>query len=672
MMISFLIASICQTHLYGERQYLVASDNESTLSLLFFIFLYPSAFGFWIHMVLKSILKRLCSFLLLAFVLLYQRTLGQALIPLPCDTRPNKQDKVALLPKPTSVPFWVPQAPKYPFFTDKGREVLKEARCLSDALKAYIIAWMEGKVSSEIPDAYLPSGYNNKQYGSVKLVNPDSINSKDQWGVRPAEKLDPSGNRGAFPDPNATYILNALFAPFGTKVVIEGQYPYARFFDIQVSPSFWPENYRYNQTFGVPEVPIVDVDIIPDTGSSNPFLPGADRNTTHRNYRVVYNMALGDPTKLNPSFSPPYYRGKGNTRFGSGIQYQGPWGAAKKGGHGRGVWDFGSIWIRYYAPDYNKGSSGGVSLPKVYFELEDRRRFYILINQDNLIKLANSKVSVKPTKGKDPAKNISYQSSGGWSKEFGIFRAISTGVAINTNSTAAQAKKYVSDLDKGVTSRGYDLPGAAHYEPSATSATYINYLLRGMSCEPHKVVVLTGKLPVTPRTRNGSPVMEKAEARYWSLVGYSVPTVGELINMAFNPDAITGIPVQAIFDEEMVKSESNRYILVISKPEDRPLNATGKNGITWMDWGPRGEVSWTLRWMSVYPDWVCKYTPDEIRFPWVTTDWASDQYDKTIIGMNTQNGKLGEYQPLVHYMDKGVFEKLGNNIYPKSIPIWKP
>jgi len=193
-----------------------------------------------------------------------------------------------------------------------------------------------------------------------------------------------------------------------------------------------------------------------------------------------------------------------------------------------------------------------------------------------------------------------------------------------------------------------------------------------MSCEPNKVVVLTGKLPVTPITRNGSPVMEKAEARYWSLVGYSVPTVGELIYMAFNPDAITGVPVQAIFDEEMVKSKSNQYILVISKPEDRPLNATGKNGITWMDWGPRGEVSWTLRWMSVYPDWAFKYTPDEIRFPWITTDWASDRYDKTLIGMNTQNGKLGEYQPLVHYMDKSVFEKLGTHIDPKTIPIWKP
>lgn len=211
-------------------------------------------------------------------------------------------------------------------------------------------------------------------------------------------------------------------------------------------------------------------------------------------------MAAGDPTVLNPSFRPPYYRGRGNKRFASGIQYQGAWGAPKSGGHGRGVWDFGTIWIRYYAPDNAQGALGGVNLSKIVYELPDGRQYYIEMDHSQSDAQANRLVKVNPTPAVEPNPKSSQE---GWNKEFGIFRSILEGFAKATGKTGPNDKAYVRDVDRGVSSRGLELPGAAHYEPSATSATYINYLDKGMSCGKGSVVVLTGKLPRIAKTRSG-------------------------------------------------------------------------------------------------------------------------------------------------------------------------
>lgn len=50
-----------------------------------------------------------------------------------------------------------------------------------------------------------------------------------------------------------------------------------------------------------------------------------------------------------------------------------------------------------------------------------------------------------------------------------------------------------SALDRGVAGRGQKLPGAADHELSATSATYVNYLLRCMACGVGRVIVLTDR-----------------------------------------------------------------------------------------------------------------------------------------------------------------------------------
>ncbi len=626
------------------------------------------------------------SFVKVSSLMLLTPTLSSCVPPildppvnLPPDLQPYPQTVNAPAPleraKPAGAPWFAPNAPEYPYYAGKNPDaLLREAQGISDALERYIVAWLGGRVSAQIPTAFLPRGYNPDFYKAFRLARPEQVAPEDQWIVRPAEPLElDSGRgglaRGSFPDPNVTYLLCPMYAPFGHRATVEGEFPHARFFDLQATPPLDPRNYRYNQTFGVPEVPMVDVDIDPLPGQVNPFRVGANRAATARRYAVSFELKMGDPVALEPAFKPPLYRAPGNTRAASGIQYQGAWGLSKNGGHGRGLWDLGQLWVRYYAPDRNVDARGGVRLPKLTYQLPDGRKYCIVVDQSALDAIGNRKVAVAPTPPEAPKPQ--YGPLEGWNKEFGILNAIAMGTAINSNFAGPEGKRYVRDLDRGVASRGLELPAPANYEPSATSATYVNYLLRGMSLEAGKVVVLTGRLPTTPRTRGGEASMTAAQARYWSLTGYSTPTLGETIDLAFNPNAVTGIPVQSIMDDEFVTDSQNRFVLVLSRPQDRPGNATAQSGVTWLNWGPRGEVSWTLRWLSVGPEWAFEKTPDEVRLPPSRSAWSSVDYDRSLIGNNTHSGFLGDLLPRIHYLTRAEFEALGSTLTLDSIPVWR-
>jgi hypothetical protein len=552
-----------------------------------------------------------------------------------------------------AIMVFAPKPPPFPFYKDR-QAVIAEAQRISDQLEAYIKDWLDGKVPAELPDRLIPVGVDTNALKHFVLRRPDEVSPELAWPMRPAEQIDFKRLHGLFPDPHCTYLVSlALFAPFGSKVVIEGEYPHSRFFDIQITPSFFPEGY-HNGYIGIPEVSIVDADIDPLPGNVNPFRVGADRSATNRSYRVTFALAMGNPVALNPqAFKPPVYRAPGNHRVGGAILYRGPWLVDKKFGRDHPTWDLGNIWIRYYAPDKSRGPLAGVPRPRIHYELADGRAFYIEVDASNMVTNLNR---TRPAKTTPP--HEAGNSQEGWVKQFGIFRVIVAGIA---NSTKLVGKDYVRRLDKGVSGRGQDMPPPGNYEPSATCCTYINYLCRGMSLGQGKVGVLTGTLPTTPHTRDGEPTMEAAQARYWSLTGYD--------QIWRDNDGVVGAAVHSVMDDEIITDARHRYIIVFSREEDRPKNATAENGVTWVNWGPTSEQSWTLRWMSVAPEWTFEKTPDERNLDW-RTDWASTNFDHNLIGNNSTNGFLGEYQPIVHYLRREQFEQLGSSVSAADVPPW--
>lgn len=546
--------------------------------------------------------------------------------------------------------------PAYPY--QKPNQVTAEARRISADLETYVKDWLDGKVSAQIPDKLLPQGMDR----SVKhfyLQKPEDIIPEKQWIIREAEEINFNALHGFFPDPHATYIkLGVLYAPFGSRLVIEGEFPHSRFFDIQASSSFNPTVYYYNKAFGAGEVSIVDADIKPLPGHVNPFRVGANRDAINRSYRVTFDLAVGNTAQLNPAFKPPFYRVPGNNRVAGAIQYQGPWGESTRYGHGRGLWDTGDLWIRYYAIDKGKGALGGVPLPKAYYVLPDGRKYYINADISESIAQANLTIPARWTLLVDPPSF--WGPSQGWDKQFGIFLSISHGLA---GVLGVKDKQYIRNLDLGVTGRGEDQPAPGNYEPSTSTCTYINYLTRGMSLGWGKIAVLTGKLPTFPDTRKGVREMQAAQMRYWSITGYDANIDPK--------QKLPGAAVTSVMDDEIVLDSNRHYVIVYSRSEDRPANANAQSGVTWVNWGPTATHAWSLRWLSVAPEWNMAIAPNEANLPWTKTTWSGKNYDKSLVGENDRDGFLGEYLPKVHYMTKAKFEALGTHVDFTIVPTWK-
>jgi len=543
-------------------------------------------------------------------------------------------------------------------------EVTREADEISQKLDRYIRDWFAGKAGSAIPPELIPNGIKTKGYNDVyRLVRYQDIDPNKQYAIRKAQPIDMSNVHHSFPDPNCTYITDLkMILPFGHKMVIEGEFPHCRFFSIQATPPFDTDVYHYGYA-GEGEVPLVDVDITPKSGHVNPFRVGANRNAKKRSYRVEFTAKKGSTWDLNKASRPPY-RQRSNHRYITGITYLGPWGDPgwvrnyKSLGAGDGMYETGELWIRYYRPDKGTGWKAGVPLPKTWYELPDGRRYFIQKDVEYAMSThLNTTYKAPWALPQDPKPY--HDAEQGWTKQFGIMLA---GLEAISRIHDSGDKETVRKLYHGITGRGADLPKNQGTEAHKTAVPHINYLLRGMSLGWGKVAVLTGKLPTFPDTYKGSDRMSSAQMRYWSLTGYDNSKILE---------GIAGGAVQSIRDDELILDKERRYIIVLSRKHSRPSNATAENGCTWRDWGPGAEYSWTLRWMSIEPNWAFGLSPDEHLLKWSETSWSGSNYDPGLIGENDHDGILKEYLPRVHYMSRSEFEALGKNFSVEDIPGWE-
>ena len=551
----------------------------------------------------------------------------------------------ACLPKPASYPYREPAL------------LVKEAETMSALLESYIYGWLAGKNPARIPDKLLLLGTDAGDNRNFYLQKYEEINPETQWAVRAAKPIHPDSVVSGVTDPHVTYLyLGAAYAPFGTKVVLEGEFPYCRFFSVQVSPPFDGKSYYHKIVIGTAEVSIADIDILPLPGNTNPFRVGAARGATQRKYRLEIDLRSGDALALNPDFKPPYQTPTGKLT-GAFIVNQGPW---YKKFQGKGYWNTGSVWIRYYAPDTDKGTMAGIPLPKVHYVLPTGEKYFINCDFTGFVKRANQPRKAAHTSPAEPKGEFMGQQAG-WTKSYGILQNIGIGLFMALNQVNPKTMKYVRDADLGATGRGENQSPPNNYEPHATTNNYASYLGRGMNLGKNKVIVLTGKMPVFPDTRKGAALMPKGEVRYWSLGGYDFNALRKT----------AGSAIHSLMDDEVVLTKDRRFIIVYSRPEDRPKNARPENGVTWKDWGPTADLGLMLRWVSVSPDWTMPLNPHETNLPWKKASVAGTAYDKTLIGQNIDTGFMGKYLPVVHYLSRSEFENLGSALDADKIPVWQ-
>ena len=549
--------------------------------------------------------------------------------------------------------------PSDPYPHEPPATVRQRAKEISDNLEAYIRRWVNGNAPAQIPADLIPSGITDSK--DFYLKKPEDATPQEMWSLRLAKPINFDSVHNGLPDHNVTYLfLNTAFAPFGSKLVVEGEFPYARFFTMQVSPPLNGVEYYGQRVFGSAEVSIVDADMEPLPGNVNPYRVGANRLATNRKYRMEFDLAIGDPVALNGNAHKHPYRQAGNKRTGGMITYNGPLGKKDLLGReipGGGEWNMGALWIRIYAPDRDKGALGGVPLPKAWFELPSGEKYFIGSDFTEFAKKAHATMKARATN--DPPGGVD-QPTVGWFKSWGIIRSMLNGVAQVNGWARQDSAQRIRDIDLGWTGRGEFQPAPGNYEPHATTNNYATYFGRFATVQKGRVVVVTGKLPTFPATRKGTGTMQGGQLRYWSIGGYD--------NDPFSP--LPGACLNMLLDEDIVLDNQRNYTIVYSRPEDRPANATAANGVTWVNWGPTSTLGLMVRWVSVGPEWTFDKAPHEGNLTWAKTEWAGSAYDSTLIGVNTHKGWMGCYLPRLTYLSRAEFEGLEGNIKVSDIPVW--
>jgi hypothetical protein len=90
------------------------------------------------------------------------------------------------------------------------------------------------------------------------------------------EHPKPYQHANLYPDPNSTYWFAIMEMPEGSLLTLKGQFPHARYLQFAL--------YRSDPLGGFTATgeAFVDNQIEPDPGSTNPFVPGADRRAENR------------------------------------------------------------------------------------------------------------------------------------------------------------------------------------------------------------------------------------------------------------------------------------------------------------------------------------------------------------------------------------------------------
>lgn len=475
--------------------------------------------------------------------------------------------------------------------------------------------------------------------------------SPSTWKFENHAKGEPPGN---------TYYLWRFDKPLpeGTKLLIEGDFPHARMMSLQVCAPWSRALPSIGDGTGIPEVGLLDEDIVPDPGHTNPYLVGANRQAPKRHFHVTFELRDGNPAELNPKAAVPPYRAPGNLRVG----------CRRSGKDGqRGPF----VWVRVYLPD-RYDPYGGVEPPVLRLQLPGQKPELAPITRE--IELNLMKEGEPYSAAENPAlpndRSVKEVESLEWLRDW----------TLEGLKTAGEPGDFVPDVYRFFSPRGelrlikfYDIayyigwlkhiknpdacrtrlpkayaylygkgqdrPPPANDEHSSGHAVHNSYLSSGATLKPGQLLVFRGKAPNTPRTLAGDKTMGSSEQlRYWGIT-----------LQAGRPTKLAA--VISIVDEEVVLDADRNYTIVIGRKADRPANARAENGISWFEWPVGDALAILIRVMSTSATpWA--HAPQ--RITWADTDYCDNNKWPTAVKQ-----RMGEYFFTGRYMSRQEIESLG-------------
>lgn len=507
-------------------------------------------------------------------------------------------------------------------------------------------------------------------WGTTDTTRPESIKWPENWrGARDRRAQwwkifaeAPSAwkyeNHAKGELPGSTYYLWRYDKPLpaGTKILIEGDFPYARFMNFQVCAPWTPQLPFIGDGTGIPEVALLDEDIVPDPGHVNPFLPGADRRAKQRHYHITFELQDGHPGDLNPEAVRFPYRAPGNLRYGCRR-------LGKEGERGP------LIWQRIYLPDGYE-PYGGVPTPVIRIQLPGKKAVLAPVVRD--VELSLTDVPKPYGVDDNPA-----QADGRSVKELesqrtlrqraldGMRKAGRPGDFVRATLRFAEpdgsinlVKLFGTPLFLGwmrhykdedfcrklpaiygkLYGMGFEKRPPANDERVSGHNLHATYLTSAASIKADLFLVFRGKGPKTPRTLSGEATMGSSEQlRYWS------------INMMVgHPMKLT--PVVNIVDEDVVLDANDQFMIVVGREEDRPRNANADHGVTWAPWPVGNSMALLLRYVSTEKNpW--RHAPQLI-------DWPDSYYCEPDKWRKAVERHMGEYYPKPTYMTRRQIEQL--------------
>jgi len=352
-------------------------------------------------------------------------------------------------------------------------------------------------------------------------------------------RFDPDTVNVLFPDESAQYWSASYRAVPGTQIRIDGAYPYARYMSWNVyDPLLRPFDH------------FPDLEIAPDPGSSNPFLPGAARNTPEeeRQYTLFIRFT---PKPATPEPNTLYVDPQSNPA---------------------GVFTY-----RVYIPDAGRDVTGGVGLPQVTLQRE---------GDDGEPAAASPCEDVqKPTtttlteayasqSGVDPAAPYPGRNPPVWRKFVNLCTA---------------GRDLFFDNAAGDQIPDDDRDECAQFGEGGFLSNLDNAYVYAPTSRGHgELLVIRGRAPTFADTRAGAPVMPTGvQLRFWSFC---------------QNDPYSQRYVDCLADDQVKKDAGGWYTIVVSTPDAWPKAAQRRcPGVSWIAWGPQPQGVMIYRHMLPDP-----------------------------------------------------------------------
>jgi hypothetical protein len=417
-----------------------------------------------------------------------------------------------------------------------------------------------------------------------------------------SEAINVTSHNVGYLDSHVNYWYDKLTLPAGAKLVVHGHYPAARYFALA--------SYASSAAgVGVLTDSIKDVEIVPDQGSANPFLPDAAR--TGANGRSWTVTVSADKPPANPVDR------RANTLYAG----------TRAPDQSQPV----ELIYRVYPADENFDIAGGGGLP-----------------ESTVVGATGSQLTGAPACHALKVDTTPFTIG---TLPVGTYKSLTHAPGSGPNAPAVNPGEWYRLLnpchyfDEYYRTAGQALPTC----PGSVSLTYWpnpdNAYVRtsvnrkfGPAPDGHNVLVVTGTMPTTPRThREDARFAAGTQLRYWSLCTAESGVTTK-----------TTVTDGCLYDAQVPLDAQRNYTIVISTPGDRPSNATHRCGVAWINWG-NGDgagdpAAGVLMLRNLVPDRSFAQAAQNVPAPGLPANVAAT---------------MGPYLPALQYAAPAQFEQRG-------------